>query len=173
MPQKFYINKGKGITAKEAFNLLSGRAVNKELTNKDGVAYNAWIKLKPADTYSKKENRDFQIFGENYGFDLEKTLAKYPVKEMASPEASEKLMHSLKKGNAQAVTFVQNGEESTKFISANPQFKNLNVLNHDGSVMFHNIKTFNKGNDDQKKNIETKPAESPVMKVVKPSKMKR
>jgi hypothetical protein len=173
LPQKFYINKGKGITAKEAFNLLSGRAVNKELTNKDGVAYNAWIKLKPADTESKKESRDFQMFGENYGFDLEKTLAKYPVKEMASPEAAEKLMHSLKKGNAQAVTFVQNGEESTKFISANPQFKNLNVLNHDGSVMFHNSITFNKSNAGQKKNIETKVAENPVMKVVKPSRMKR
>ena len=173
MPQKFYINKGKGITAKEAFNLLSGRAINKDFTNKAGETYNAWVKLKPSEIGSEKSNRDFQMFSENYGFDLVKTLSKYPVKEMQSPDAAERLMNSLKKGNMQAVTFVQNGEEIPKFISANPQFKNLNVLNHDGSVMFHNSIMFNKSNDDQKKNIKTKSAERPVMKVVKSSRMKR
>jgi DNA repair protein RadC len=173
LPQKFYINKGKGITAKEAFNLLSGRAINKDFTNKAGETYNAWVKLKPSEIGNEKSNRDFQMYSENYGFNLEKTLSKYPIKEMASPEAAEKLMHSLKKGNAQAVTFTQNNDQTTKFISANPQFKNLNVLNHDGSVMFHNSITLNKSNADQKKNVETKPAETPVMKVVKPSRMKR
>ncbi|HUZ58422.1 MAG TPA: hypothetical protein VMU83_06545 [Hanamia sp.] len=74
--QKFYINKGKGITAKEAFNLLSGRAVNKDLTNKEGVAYNAWVKLKPSESNNEKGNRDFQIFGENYGFDLGENIIK-------------------------------------------------------------------------------------------------
>lgn len=32
--QEFFINKGKGLTAKEAFNLLSDRFVNKDLTKK-------------------------------------------------------------------------------------------------------------------------------------------
>ena len=32
--QKFYLNNGKGITAKEAFNLLDGRAVHKDLVTK-------------------------------------------------------------------------------------------------------------------------------------------
>ncbi|WP_100341619.1 hypothetical protein [Mucilaginibacter auburnensis] len=36
MQQTFYINKGSGITAKEAYNLMDGRAVHKELENKDG-----------------------------------------------------------------------------------------------------------------------------------------
>jgi hypothetical protein len=39
--QTFYISRNSGITAKEAYNLLSGRAVNKDLTNKEGQAYNA------------------------------------------------------------------------------------------------------------------------------------
>ena len=171
MPQKFYINKGKGITAKEAFNLLSGRAINKDFTNKAGETYNAWVKLKPSEIGNEKSNRDFQMFSENYGFDLEKTLSKYPVKEMQSPDGAERLINSLKKGNMQAVTFVQDGEESSKFISANPQFKNLNVLNHDGSVMFHNSITFNDNKNDQ--NIGAKPTKTPVLKVVKSSKMKR
>lgn len=171
--QKFFINKGKGITAKEAFNLLSDRTINKDFTNKEGVSYNAWVKLKPAEANSEKSNRDFQMFSENYGFNLEKTLSKYPIKEMESPEAAERLMNSLKKGNVQAVTFLQNGEETPKFISANPQFKNLNVYNHDGSVMFHNNIEFNKSNDIQKQKADTVPAERPVMKVVKSPGMKR
>src|SRR5882672_1660535 len=34
MKQTFYLNNGKGVTAKEAYNLLEGRAVFKELSNK-------------------------------------------------------------------------------------------------------------------------------------------
>jgi hypothetical protein len=169
--QKFYLNKGKGFTAKEAFNLLSDRAVNKDMTNKEGENYNAWVKLKPAEDNGK--NRDFQIFNENYGFDLKETLSKYPIKEMKSPEAAERLMNSLKKGNVQSVTFTQNGEETPKLISANPQFKNLHVYNHDGTVMFHNNIVFNKTQDVQKQNEDIKPAERPVMKVVKSPGMKR
>lgn len=172
--QKFYINKGKGITAKEAFNLLSDRTINKDFTNKAGETYNAWVKLKPAEAGNEKGSRDFQMFSENYGFELGKTLSKYPIKEMESPEAAERLMNSLKKGNVQAVTFLQNGEETPKFISAIPQFKNLSVYNHDGSVMFHNNIEFNKSNDTQKQKADTIPAaESPVMKVVKSPGMKR
>lgn len=173
MPQKFYINKGKGITAKEAFNLLSGRAINKDFTNKAGETYNAWVKLKPSEIGNEKSNRDFQMFSGNYGFDLEKTLSKYPIKEMNSPEAAERLMNSLKKGNMQAVTFVQDGEESSKFISANPQFKNLNVLNQDGSVMFHNNIEFNIGQDNQQQNEIHKAVEKPVAKAANSAKMKR
>ena len=169
--QKFYINKGKGITAKEAFNLLSGRAVNKDLTNKEGVTYNAWVKLKPAEDNGERKNRDFQIFGENYGFDLEKTLSKYPIKEMETPEASDKLMNSLKKGNLQAVTFSQNGEEATKLISANPQFKNLDVLNQDGSKMFIAGNVLPKNETSQKQTMQAE--SSLAMKESKSAGIKR
>ena len=40
-----YLNKGQGITMKETYNLLNGRAVNTDLTNKAGEKYNAWIQL--------------------------------------------------------------------------------------------------------------------------------
>ena len=171
--QKFYINKGKGITAKEAFNLLSGRAVNKDLTNKEGVTYNAWVKLKPSEANGEKGNRDFQIFGENYGFDLEKTLSKYPVKEMETPEAADRLMNSLKKGNLQAVIFSQNGEETPKMIAANPQFKNLDVLNQDGSKMFVPISLLNKNETTQKQRLQTDASPAPAIKENKAAGIKR
>ncbi len=45
MEQTFYINKGNNITLKEAFNLVSGRSINKDLTNKEGQVYNAWMQM--------------------------------------------------------------------------------------------------------------------------------
>lgn len=56
---------------------------------------------------------------------------------MKNPDSAERLKSSLKKGNAQAVTFISNnGEEIPKFISANPQFKNINILNENGKQMY-------------------------------------
>ena len=43
--QTFFINKGSGITAKEAFNLMEGRAVHKQLYNLEGQKYQAWLTL--------------------------------------------------------------------------------------------------------------------------------
>jgi len=43
--QTLYINKGHGITAKEAFNLMEGRSVEKKLYNRDNEPYTAWLKL--------------------------------------------------------------------------------------------------------------------------------
>ena len=45
MEQTFYVNKGNNITLKEAFNLMNGRAVNKDLTNKEGEVYNTWLQM--------------------------------------------------------------------------------------------------------------------------------
>lgn len=134
--QTFYLNKGKGFTAKEAFNLLSGRSVNKDLTNKEGVSYNAWVKLKPSENNGEKGNRDFQIFNENYGYDLKEALSKFPIKEMETPEAEDRLMSSLKKGNLQSVTFSGVDGDSKKYIEAVPQYKNINVYNEEGKKQF-------------------------------------
>ena len=43
--QTFYITKNSWITAKEAYNLLSGRAVSKDLYNREDQPYNAWLQL--------------------------------------------------------------------------------------------------------------------------------
>ena len=56
--QTFYLNKGKGVTAKEAYNLLEGRAVHKELSNKAGEPYKAWIQL---DFDSKDKNNNHEV----------------------------------------------------------------------------------------------------------------
>lgn len=123
--QTFYIGKDNNITLKEAFNLMEGRAVHKQLVNKEQEPYKAWIQLDFKET-DNAGNYKLKHFHENYGYDLEQTLAKYPVKELNHPEDKERLMDSLRKGNRQAVTFLKEGVEEKRFIEAAPRFKTLN-----------------------------------------------
>ena len=125
--QTFYMNMGKGITAKEAFNLLEGRAVNTDLVNKEGQKYNAWVQL----DFSEKEtggNFKMKQFHQNYGYDLAATLEKYPIKELMDSDQRSRLIASLEKGNVQMVTMDLGGKEEKMFIAANPQFKTMNVF---------------------------------------------
>ncbi|NIJ52613.1 hypothetical protein [Dyadobacter arcticus] len=126
MNQTFYIGKDNNITLKEGYNLMSGRAVNKDLTNKEGKIYNAWLQLdfKQTDNAGNFKQKQFH---ENYGFKLENELAKHPIKELQNDQERSKLLDSLQKGNRQSVTFLENGSEQRRYIEANPQFKSITV----------------------------------------------
>lgn len=129
--QTFYLNKGKGITAKEAYNLLDGRAVHKDLTNKENVPYKAWVQL---DFENKDKHNNFEVkqFHENYGYDLKDAVAKYAIAELKDPEKEKSLMQSLQKGNVQAVTIEKDGSSQKLFMQANPQFKSVTM--YDGQM---------------------------------------
>ncbi len=127
LSQTFYINRENNITAKEAYNLMEGRAVNKDLKNKEGEVYNCWIKMDFKEAADEKGNFKLNHYHQNYGYDLEASLAKHSIKELETPKYKEDLMNSLKKGNIQSVTFVIGGEEKKQFVEANPHFKTINV----------------------------------------------
>ncbi|CAA9195814.1 hypothetical protein [Flavobacterium collinsii] len=126
LEQTFYINKGSNITMKEAYNLMEGRSVNKDLTNKEGEKYNSWLQM---DFKQSETNGNFKInhYHENYGYDLEATLSKHPIKELEDPKRKEDLINSLKKGNLQSANFLKEGIEVKQHIEASPQFKTINV----------------------------------------------
>ncbi|MGC4038734.1 MAG: hypothetical protein QM764_22410 [Chitinophagaceae bacterium] len=153
--QTFYINsKEDNITLKEGYNLMSGRAVHKELTPKEGEKYKAWVQLdfKATDKYG---NFEMKKFHEKYGYDLEKTLSKYPLKELSSPEDKKLLVESLERGNRQSATFVHNGKEQRIFVEASPQFKSLNL--YDASMKRVQAQTlYDKNNESQGVQQETK-----------------
>jgi hypothetical protein len=131
LKQTFYINKGdENITLKEAYNLLQGRAVHKELSTREGEKYGAWIQL---DFKNIDENSNFIVkkYHQNYGYDLAATLAKHPIKELADEEGRKRLMESLERGNRQSVTFTATGGEKKVFIEAVPQFKSINFYDAD------------------------------------------
>jgi len=127
LEQTFYINNDNtSITLKEAYNLMEGRSVNKDLKTREGETYNCWIKF---DFKNSDENGNFKLqhYHQNYGYDLEAALEKHSIKELLTPQYKEDLMNSLKKGNVQSVTFVVGGEERKQFVEANPQFKTVKV----------------------------------------------
>jgi hypothetical protein len=132
--QSFYVNKGHGITLKEGFNLLEGRAVQKELADKNGQHYKAWLQL---DGKEKDPAGNYKVnqFHEKYGFDLEKKLSELPIKQLGDPEQKAVLIKSLQKGNLQTVTFEKNGQSDQLFIAANPKFKAISTFDQAGNLI--------------------------------------
>ena len=124
--QTFFIKRNSGVTAKEAYNLLNGRAVNKDLTSQEGEKYNAWLQI----DWNQKDtngNHKFKMIHEAYGFNLENVLSKQPIKELNDPTTKDRLMQSLERGNLHQVTFTKGDKEEKMFIEANPQFKSVNL----------------------------------------------
>ena len=56
---------------------MDGRFVNKDLANKEGQIYNAWIQM---DFKQSDDNGNFKLkqYHQNYGYDLEAVLSKVP-----------------------------------------------------------------------------------------------
>lgn len=131
LEQTFYINKGSNITMKEAYNLMEGRAVNKDLTSKEGQVYNAWVQI---NFKQSDENANFKLrhYHQNYGYDLEAALAKHPIAALKNEEDKADLLDSLKKGNLQSVTFEKDGTGQKQYIEANPKFKTINIYDSQG-----------------------------------------
>jgi len=123
----FYIFKGSGVTLKEAFNLLQGRAVNKDLTNLDGEKYNAWIQLDFGARMTSNNNYKVRQFRVQHGYDLEKVLSTYPIQELGTEALKLNLIRSLKKGNIHPVTFEKANKIEKMYIEACPQFKTISI----------------------------------------------
>lgn len=130
LKQTFYINKGKGVTAKESYNLLSGRAVNKDVVLKSGEKANLWLKLDFAE-HSPEKGYSLNSYGQQYGFDLKEVVDKFKIQEMEKPGFRDQLLKSLERGNLHEVSFMKNGKETTGFVTANPQFKTLDFYDRD------------------------------------------
>ena len=163
LEQTFYINSNGGsITLKEAYNLMEGRSVNKDLKNKDGELYNCWIQI---DFKNSDDTGNFKLnhYHQNYGYDLEASVARHSIKGLDTPKFKEDLLNSLKKGNLQSVTFVVGGAESKMFIEANPQFKTIKIYNENMQRINHreskdekkSLLENNSVSKDQKKSVES------------------
>ncbi|MBN7817468.1 hypothetical protein [Algoriphagus pacificus] len=124
---RFYQNQG--ISAKEALNLLEGRAVFKSLFNKEGERYNAWLQLELGSKDEKGQHPVTQ-YHQNYGFKLEKAVSELPLRNMNSPEQLDLLLYSLKKGNRHEVDL--EGNDSRFLLEANPKYKTMNVYDLSG-----------------------------------------
>ncbi len=115
--------------------------MHKELANKEGQKYNAWLQLdfKNTDKYGNFETKQFH---QQYGYNLQTVLEARPIKELANNNTRNQLMESLQRGNRQMVTFESNGKEIKAFIEAAPQYKSLNYYNdHHKRIDYQTITT--------------------------------
>ena len=133
--QTFYINKGKGVTAKESYNLLSGRAVNKDVVLKSGEKANLWLKLDFTE-HTPEKGYKIDPYGKNYGFSLKETVETFRILNMEKPGFKDQLLKSLERGNLHEVSFMKNGKETTGFVAANPHFKTLDFYGADLSQVY-------------------------------------
>lgn len=119
--QTFYLDMGRTYTAKEAYNLLSGRSVYKSLQNKEGQRYNAFVQLDFKGEQKANGNYPLKSYHENYGFRLSQTIAELPIK-FSSLEERDRLIKSLEKGNLQKV---QLSDGQTLFAKTVPATRSL------------------------------------------------
>ncbi len=124
----FFIFKGKGVTAKEAYNLLEGRAVHKNRVAKNGQTYNEWIEL---DLLVKEEGGfKVNIYPESYGFELSAAIDELQISTPTANWDRSMLIHSLEKGNLQTAFAKENGLNRRVFIQAKCQ-KERTISIHD------------------------------------------
>lgn len=123
--QTFYVEDGLGITFKEAFNLLQERSVYKDVMSPEGN-YKAWFRL---DFREKDLHDNYMVrqYGLRYGYDLEKVLTAYPIRELGNEATRVGLYRSLETGNLQPVIFDKPTKSEKMFIEANPMFKTINI----------------------------------------------
>lgn len=116
--QYFKLQPANSVDTTQAYNLLSGRAVQKD---------RSWIQLDFNDKDATGNHR-IKEFNSEYGYDLEKDIQQLPLKELSNKTQADKLNDDLKRGNRLPVTFIKNGNEHQFYIEANPQFKSVNIF---------------------------------------------
>lgn len=152
--QKFYVNKEDTFTAKEAVNLLEGRAVKIEFTNpKTDQKESAFVKL---DFKEKNEygNYNFQNFHQNYGVDTDQIVEKSELL-FDKPEYKENTIKNLEKGNVVKVKFNLDDKVVEGNAVLNPQYKNLSLYDKEMNRLNTNkpLEGLDNDNKHQKGNV--------------------
>lgn len=125
--QTFDMTGGMPVNLNEAFNLLHGRAVFKEISPATDEKYFAWIQL---DFQKKDSEGNYRImkFRSYLGYDLALILNRYPILELNDPDQKKAIIRGLKSGNRKIVTFLKpSGRAESKFIEFNPMHKSINI----------------------------------------------
>ncbi|GAC1313759.1 MAG: hypothetical protein NVSMB24_37490 [Mucilaginibacter sp.] len=134
LQQTYFVGKENNLTLKEHYNMLEGRAVYKEFNRLQEVQEEGKTRYKATDeTYMAWTQLNFKETDKDgnfpsrklFNFDLDKTLAKYPIKELEDHYDKSRLVASLEKGNLQKATITEEGKDQKVSIAANPIDKGL------------------------------------------------
>ncbi|MEP6466962.1 MAG: hypothetical protein ABJB05_11690, partial [Parafilimonas sp.] len=138
-------------------------------TTKEDEKYTAWLQLDFKNT-TDSGNYKINKYHQNYGFDLEKALSKYPIKELGNEKFKADLIRSLERGNLQSATFQVNGREEKIYITPNLAFKSLNAYDEKNQkISLSNLLEKNKQTQtnlqENKQEVAEKPQEKKTNKI--------
>lgn len=145
-------------TAKEAVNLLEGRAVKAQFTNKfTNELDDVFVQLKLKEEKNEFNNYQMKMFNKNFGINTKDIVDKSPLifEGENAEEVKKMVIKSLEKGNIVSVKFKDeaNKEMNGKAI-LNPQYKNINLYDEQMNRVNTNkpIKGLEMDNQQQKNN---------------------
>lgn len=132
--QTFYPEKGYGFTAEQCANLVQGRTVFRgDMLTRQGEPYAAWIKLdfdQAKDDYGNRKLNNYHV--PQYGFDIDKTLDRYQIKELADPAQKAELIKSFEAGNRTDVTTLKEGKEVAMKVDLSARYSSLDFFDDKG-----------------------------------------
>ncbi|OOG19655.1 hypothetical protein BWD42_07010 [Sphingobacterium sp. CZ-UAM] len=148
--QSFDLARDHRITALQAYKLLSGLSLEKEVylkSNNEQVSQgneqaqktSVWLKLN-LDITDAYGNHPLRTFRPEYGYDLVKSLAAYPIKDIESPDRLQEVLATLRSGNYYHTEMKIGNKNVPVSIAANPQIKTLDVYDknmkelHQGTI---------------------------------------
>ena len=145
--QHTFAVKNNGFTAKQAINLLEGRAVKTEIKNPNtGEKETAFVKLKLNEPKNENGNFKLQVFNKNYGVNAASIVERSNL-VFKDEKHKEITIKSLEKGNIVAVKFKSEEKEQEGKAILNPQYKTLNLydqnlkrLNTNAPVLENTVK---------------------------------
>lgn len=132
--QTFYPEKGYGFTAEQCANMVQGRTVYRpDLMTRLGEPYAAWVKLDFEQAKDDYGNRRLNNYHDpKYGFDMNKTLDRYQIKELADPAQRAELIKSLEAGNRTEITTLKDGKEVPMKIDLSARYSSLDFFDDKG-----------------------------------------
>ncbi|MBB6127444.1 hypothetical protein [Mucilaginibacter lappiensis] len=139
LKQTYFIGRENNLTLKERYNMLNNRSVFKEFKKLEKVGEGEDARFKPTDeSYKSWATLNFKETDSQGNFlmrklfwDHEKTLSKFPIKELDDSYEKNRLIASLEKGNVQKATIVQDGQEVKVSITANALNKTFDFYDAD------------------------------------------
>jgi hypothetical protein len=145
--QTFDLARDHRITALQAYKLLSGLSLEKEIFSKadtkemeqgtqQAQKVPVWLKLN-LDITDAYGNHPLRVFRPEYGYDLVKTLAKFPIKDIESPEKLQDVLGTLRAGNYYHTDIMIGKKTIPVSIAANPQMKTLDIYDKNMNEIRH------------------------------------
>lgn len=126
----------------KAYNLLNGRAVQQPFTG-------SWKQL----DFNDKDgagNLRMKNYPAGYGFDLEKAVRELPIRETERTM----LLQKLRNGEKVETALVVNNKETSYFLAANPQKKEIGIYNQLGEKITQDELKGSKGQRKSMANVQ-------------------